>query len=362
MKMEQANTITLNTLQELLNPALKKAEYLPTLFPPALRETDSTHLLDFIYEQDTALRNARTSFLNGNVVRYPAKQTCSRAHQNELNLIGSYLRSPETAGDWTQFLQTQFPFFHAEALEALIPEDASRYPKQFAAELQQTSDPYRKLLLMILWAVFGERITTVAGIYTQAEAKSGKPDEFLFRGSVMMEGWTEIDYFRSMTAHPEQIQQLDMAFHMGTSWLSDGERMNMMINMLESGTVMRILIDDEDMAWTLSTHINNKNRFSLPFSLNLQYWQEFERRHGGAVEVRLSPVPILRNYTRFTGRTPDASGMRVVFYTYGNFYFGQYYSIFPETDSPEYELFRIEFEYLWEKSKPINENKEPHTH
>ena len=54
--------------------------------------------------------------------------------------------------------------------------------------------------------------------------------------------------------------------------------------------------------------------------------------------------------------------MRVVFYTYGNFYFGQYYSIFPETDSPEYELFRIEFEYLWEKSKPINENKEPHTH
>ena len=87
--------------------------------------------------------------------------------------------------------------------------------------------------------------------------------------------------------------------------------------------------------------------------VNYRNWLAFQQRYPEAVEVRIAPVPVLRNYTCFSFAEPEKGSMRVVFYTYGNFFFGQYYSVFPPCGSAPYELFRIEFEHLWEHSRPI---------
>lgn len=354
MNLDDANRITLNALKEILDPAIRKPEFLGMLFPPALRESDRTDLLAFIYDTSTVFRNARTSFLNGNIVRYPKKNTFSRAHQSELSLIANYLRSEDAFRCWTAHLAQQFPCPDAAALDALIPQDSPRYPAAFAELLDRTDPVHEKLLLLILWAVFGERITSVSGLFRTPERRQPEtPQAGLPTEGKMMRSWTAMEYFNQVVQGQHRIVQLDMGFHSGESWLSDGERVNMMLDLLKQGVSIRILLDDAEAAAPLSEHINSKDRFSIPLSLNYRNWLSFQERHAGAVSVRITPVPQLRNYTRFVFAEPEQGSMRIVFYTYGNFFFGQYYSVFPPCGSAPYELFRIEFEHLWEHSRPI---------
>ncbi|MBR6717220.1 MAG: hypothetical protein IKI77_02620 [Oscillospiraceae bacterium] len=356
MKIGDANRITLNALKEILNPAIRKPEFLAMLFPPALRETDRTDLLAFIYDTSTVFRNARTSFLNGNIVRYPKKDTFSRAHQSELSLIANYLRSEDAYRCWTAHLAQQFPCPDAAALDALLPQDSPRYPAAFAELLDRTAPVHEKLLLLILWSIFGELIASVSGIFRISERSPQEQPQPTAQPQVageMMRSWSTMEYFDKVFQGTDQITQLDMAFHEGENWLSDGERIAAMLDLIRQGARIRILLDDEAASAPLSEHINNKDRFSIPCELNYRNWLAFQQRYPEAVEVRIAPVPVLRNYTCFSFAEPEKGSMRVVFYTYGNFFFGQYYSIYPPSDSAPYELFRIEFAHLWEHSKPI---------
>ena len=93
--ISDANCITLNTLKALLSPESRQTDYLTMLFPPELNDFDTANLLDFIYDtENITLRNTRTTFTNGNIIRQNDKQTYSRANQTKLTVITRWLRCP----------------------------------------------------------------------------------------------------------------------------------------------------------------------------------------------------------------------------------------------------------------------------
>ena len=343
--ISDANCITLNTLKAMLSPESRQTDYLTMLFPPELHDFDSANLLDFIYEKDDiTLRNARTSFTNGNITRQNDKQTYSRANQTKLTVIARWLRCPGSEALWTQFLAAQFPLLDHRQLARTIEEDESRYPAAFFSLLEQSDqsgDSAHLLLLLILWAIFGERITTADGIF-QNDPAAAIPDTKTAAAPPDRTTFCE-GAFQTV---PE-IEHVDFSFHKGDFWLLDSKRIEFLLSLINRKIHLRVLVDLVEPSRLISSHMEHSKRFVLPHEMVLQYWREFQQRNPEYVHVRFSPVPILRNYCCFESADPAKSAMRLTFYSYGHKNFSDYYVLCPEAGSKPFTIFREEFAYLW---------------
>lgn len=343
--ISDANCITLNTLKALLSPESRQTDYLTMLFPPELNDFDTANLLDFIYDtENITLRNTRTTFTNGNIIRQNDKQTYSRANQTKLTVIARWLRCPGTETLWAQFLAAQFPLLDHRLLARTVEEDAARYPAAFAELLGQTEhagDSAHLLLLLILWAVFGERITTADGIF-YAESEAAQPDAKAVSKPPDRKAFCEAS-FRTVP----DIQHVDFSFHKGDFWLIDSSRIEFLLSLISRKIHLRVLVDLVEPSRLISSHMEHSKRFVLPHEMVLQYWREFQQRNPEYVHVRFSPVPVLRNYCCFASADPEKSAMRLTFYSYGHKNFNEYFVLCPEAGTKPFTIFREEFEYLW---------------
>lgn len=342
-KLQKANQITLNTLKPIISPESRQPDYLAMLFPQALRACDTAHQLDFIFDtEDTEQRNTRTTFANGNIIRYPEKEAYARANQSRLSLIEKYLRTPGAAADWEAHLAKQFPLLHAAALAEITETDAALYPEDFAALLrrtEQSGNAAALLLLLLLWAVFGERIPP-AERFSRADAPVS---------AAVAEPPGRQEFCEKALREIPCIRTVDFAFHAGDFWLLDSERIDFLLGLIRSGVHLRVLVDQDAPTKLISSHMDHRERFTLPHGMIMQNWLEFERRNPEFVEVRFSPVPILRNYCCFEAEDPRKSAMRLVFYSYGQKMFRDYYALCPAPDTKHFAVFRDEFLYLWER-------------
>ncbi|HAG14595.1 MAG TPA: hypothetical protein DCG49_12165 [Ruminococcus sp.] len=342
--LQNANRLTLNLLKECLCPAVRKQTFLQMLFPAELRQADSAHLLDFIYCADTDFRNARTSFLNGNIVRYAKDQTFSRAHQAELTLIAAYLHDAAACERWIQYLSGQFLVPDFTAVSALIPLDAARYPKLFSDAIYAANQPqhvYRLILLLLLWAIFGERIGEVNGIFAVQHPESARYQQI-----------STTEWLHRNMHDLQALNGLDMAFHSGDTLLSHTDRIDILLKLIRNGVKLRVLTDGGMSAEEMSPHMRHSDRFILTKEQRIAYWCAFQERYPDSVEVRTSNLPILRNYFQFHAISPAQAAMRVGFYTYGNGYVEENFYLYPEADTHFYHLFENEFRYLWEIGTP----------
>lgn len=345
--LEKANCITLNTIKACISPESRLPLYLTMLFPPELKAFDQTHLLDFIYmPDDLTLRNVRTSFANGNITRYPEKQQYARANQGKLALIARFLHQPNAAAVWTGYLEKQFPAADHAALSDMTETDAERYPDAFAKLLYEANASWKTsylLLYLVLWAIFGEWITSAEGIF--------RADASAIAAGSDAEPPGRQEFCRKAFAEIKEILHVDFAFHAGDFWLLDGERIDYLLSLIRSGIHLRILVDEDAPSKLISSHMDHSERFTLPHEMILHNWTEFERRNPEHVRVRFSPVPVLRNYCCFEAANPAESAMRLVFYSYGHKNFNDYYALCPPPDSKAFAVFQEEFGYLWEQGK-----------
>lgn len=349
--IDEVNRITLNTIKEQISPESRQAVYLSMLFPPALHAFDSTKLLDFIYDtEDASLRNTRTTFANGNVIRQHDKktdaQTYSRANQNKLALIANYLRKEGAASGWTQHLAAQFPLLDHGALAKMLPADADRYPEAFSALLMRTvrtDQTAHLLLLMLLWAVFGERITMAESIFQTETVPAAQPVQ------TEAEPPGRKEFCDAAFQTVPDIRSVDFAFHKGDFWLLDSVRIEFLLSLIAQKIHLHVLVDLVEPSRLISSHMEHSKRFVLPHEMVLQYWREFQSRNPEYVHVRFSPVPVLRNYCCFESADPSKSAMRLTFYAYGHKNFYEYYVICPQPDSKPFKIFHEEFRYLWDQ-------------
>lgn len=343
--IDEVNRITLNTIKEQISPESRQPVYLSMLFPPELKDFDSTHLLDFIYDtEDITLRNTRTTFANGNVTRQHDKQTYSRANQNKLALIANYLRQEGAAAGWIRHLAAQFPLLDHGVLARMLPADADRYPEAFSALLTRTvrdGETAHLFLLMLLWAVFGERITMAESIFPKEAAAAALPV------SAEAEPPGRKEFCDAAFRTVPEIQSVDFAFHKGDFWLLDSTRIEFLHSLIDKKIHLHVLVDLVEPSRLISSHMEHSKRFVLPHEMVLQYWREFQSRNPEYVHVRFSPVPVLRNYCCFESADPQQSVMRLTFYSYGHKNFKEYYVVCPPVDSKPYRIFHEEFQYLW---------------
>ena len=80
------------------------------------------------------------------------------------------------------------------------------------------------------------------------------------------------------------------------------------------------------------------------------HWQDLRDEYPDTVEIRSVDIPILRRYYSFHMKDVRKDTVNVKYYTYGNVRPDKNYQPIFHRDSSYFGLYRMEFDYLWNRA------------
>lgn len=342
--MDKINKLTINKIQKSLSIKTDKTTFLRMIFPSTLKNEDNAGLVDFIFNSDTSFQNNRSIFINGNIIRNKKKQTYSHAFQEVLNFISDKMNNYSCLSDMTELLTKNFPNITQELIDSLQEIDNDIYPDDFRKILNNSENLHYKLTLLILWAVFGERINLIH--FSINLPKQNINNSIIYKYSDIMK------YFNDNLNDIDEIESVEFVFQTGIRWINDDERVKIIQKLLDSNIKLNIIISDINYEF-ISAEINNPNRTFIKFSYIHEMWKEFCIKNNNLVNIKVSPLPILHSYYSFNMKN-NKSSVFYILYTYGNIGYKRRLTQTLDCTSEHYQTLKDEFKYLWKISKNIN--------
>lgn len=342
--MDKVNKLTLNKIQENLLIKTNKTTFLKMIFPKSLQNGDNKNLVEFIFNSDSSLQNARSIFMNGNIIKNRKKQTYSRAFQEVLNFISEKMNNYSCISDMTELLTKNFPYITQELIDCLQKIDNDIYPDTFKKILDDSANLYYKLTCLILWSVFGERINLIH--FSIDSSEKNTENSRIYRYSDIM------IYFNENMKFIDEIESVEFAFRSGIRWISDDEKLYIIQKLLNHNIKLNIIISDINYEF-ICNEMNNPDKATIKLSYCHEMWKEFYLKSNNLVTVKVSHLPLLHSYYSFNMKN-NKSNVFYILYTYGNIGFRRRLTQTLDYTSEHYQTLKDEFEYLWKASKNIN--------
>ncbi len=162
---------------------------------------------------------------------------------------------------------------------------------------------------------------------------------------------TDIDgFFSEGLKAIDDIIGVDFAFHAGSVWHQNVERLEILSTLADAGKKIRIIVNTAEVADSTSKYMRHKLKKYLGFDEAIESWRNFEGMYEN-VEVRISSIPLMRIYYSFNMVNPAENKTRIKFYTHGNPRIDLNYAQNFDASDAAYRLYKDEFEFLWEKAK-----------
>ena len=157
-------------------------------------------------------------------------------------------------------------------------------------------------------------------------------------------------FFRKIMSNMDEVEGVDFAFHAGSIWHQNIERLEVLSALADAGKKIRVIVNSPDVADSTSKYMRHKLKKYLAFDEAIEVWKNFENMYEN-VEVRISSVPLMRIYYSFNMIDPKKNMTRVKFYTHGNSKIDMNFSCNFNAADVAYDLYKNEFEFLWNKAK-----------
>lgn len=157
-------------------------------------------------------------------------------------------------------------------------------------------------------------------------------------------------FFREFVENIDEVCGVDFAFHAGSAWHQDMDRIEVLGALADAGKKIRVIVNSPEVADSISKYMRHKLKKYLAFDEAIALWKNLESMYDN-VEVRVSDVPLLRIYYSFNMADPEKNKTKVKFYTHGNSKISMNYAQIFGASSPAYKLYKDEFELLWKLAK-----------
>ncbi len=166
---------------------------------------------------------------------------------------------------------------------------------------------------------------------------------------------TDIDsFFRNRMQDMGKIKGIDLAFHAGSEWHENIDRLDILTDLADAGVQIRVIINSPAAAESIGKYMRHKRKRYVPFTEAVQLWKDFDEAYEN-VEVRVSEIPLLRIYYAFRMEEPSEDVVRVKYYTYGNAKINRNYSQNFESTDSHFGLYKAEFDFLWSNAEPAEQ-------
>lgn len=183
--------------------------------------------------------------------------------------------------------------------------------------------------------------------------------EYLHNANPVTQNITTEDFFKKCLSEPKEISGIDMAFHSGSSWLRTDGKNDILETIIKSKIKLRILINTDETAESVGQYIRKPRTSRTTFKEGRELWKEYQADFPELIEVRVCKIPLLHIIHCFNYK-PDESEQESVYnrihikyYVYQNFKLDDSFAHEFTTFSKYYEIYKNEFEYLWNQSEKL---------
>ena len=153
------------------------------------------------------------------------------------------------------------------------------------------------------------------------------------------------------------VKGIDMAFHAGAAWLRAGAQKDILDAMIQREIPVRILVNTPDAAESIAKYMRDELALYFPFEQVIKLWGKYAADHGGLLQVRACPIPLLRVYHNIKFHDDPEKNtydrMHIKYYVYQNMNLDNSFEHELSSFSKYYGLYQREFEFLWNASTPL---------
>ncbi|MBQ7671029.1 MAG: toll/interleukin-1 receptor domain-containing protein [Clostridia bacterium] len=155
------------------------------------------------------------------------------------------------------------------------------------------------------------------------------------------------------------VKRVDLAFHGGGSWRSASRNKPILDRLVDMNVPVRILINTPEAAEIVARFMRDAEADMPSFERLRDSWKFYEERHPDLIEVRACSAPLLHVYhaIEFGSGANDFNKMydrlHVKYYVYNNYNIDNTYEHELNKYSKYYQMYKSEFEFLWDSSEKI---------
>lgn len=157
-------------------------------------------------------------------------------------------------------------------------------------------------------------------------------------------------FFRENMKDIDNVTAVDLAFHAGSIWHQNVERLNILETLADAGVQIRVIVNTPEVAMQMGKHMRHKLKKYMPFEEAVSLWQNVADLYPN-VQVRVTDIPMLRIQYTIRKKDPSQDRMRIKYYTHGVAQIDA--NSIQEFDASDYRfnLYRSEFEYIWKHTE-----------
>lgn len=161
------------------------------------------------------------------------------------------------------------------------------------------------------------------------------------------------DFFDTGIYGNNGLMCVDMAFHAGSEWRHNSKKLDMLRYLGENKIKLRVILNNSDAVENVCSHMRQPLKKYTSFEESAANWAEIKSYFPDSIEIRVCPVPLLHRL--YIIRNQDGTGsVNIKYYTYGNYKPDNDFRLSFSSDQYQFNLYTGEFDYLWEKSTPID--------
>lgn len=150
---------------------------------------------------------------------------------------------------------------------------------------------------------------------------------------------------------------VDVAFHAGAPWLMPGEKYELLMSSLKRNIRWRVLINSVDAAESIGKHMRDENALYVSFEQVQAHWAKLSRLFPDCLEVRRCDIPLIHVYHSVNFKSDEGdrthAELHIKYYAYNNTRLDNAFEHEVSSYSKHYEIYKDEFEFLWNKSEKI---------
>ena len=162
-----------------------------------------------------------------------------------------------------------------------------------------------------------------------------------------------VQYFLDALVSSQTVTGIDIALHGGDAWFRDYSKFDMLKRFSKEGIPVRVLVNTPDAAEIVAKHTRNGAMIRSLYSFEdcIASWKTYIAQGNDNVELRISDIPLLRQYYSVHMSDSALDTVNVRYYTYGNYKMDENYRNIFTARSEYFKLYRDEFLYLWERAE-----------
>ncbi len=157
-------------------------------------------------------------------------------------------------------------------------------------------------------------------------------------------------FFRRNMKDIDNIVAVDLAFHAGSVWHQNVDRLNILETLAQAGVQIRVIVNTPEIAMQMGKHMRHKLKRYMPFEEAISLWQNIASMFEN-VQVKVTEIPMLRIQYTIRKKDPAQDKMRIKYYTHGVSQIDANSILEFDRNDYQFELYRAEFDYVWEHTE-----------